>query len=98
MGIVIDFKTRMVMKEMPMLDYQARILAMDKIGLLEEMVRFQEERSKSGVLTYQMMIEGRYLFEQLENIAETPELRDLTKQYRRHLEQEIVVYRKKEIS
>jgi len=100
MGQLIDFKTRLVIKqaETSLLDYQARILGMDKLELLEEMVRFQEERAQSGELTYQLMIEGQYLFKRLEENAETPELRTLTKQYRRHLEQEILAYKQKEIS
>ena len=69
--------------------YQARILGMDKLGLLEEMVRFQQERSRAGDLTVEMMARGKYLFKALETRAETQELRALAKSYRRHLEAEM---------
>jgi hypothetical protein len=76
--------------------YHAQILAMDKLQLLEEMVRFQEERSRVGELTLQMMVRGRILFKALEENAETQELRILTRSYRRHLECELTEYRSKE--
>lgn len=71
------------------LAYRARILSMDKLALLEEMVRFQEERTSLGELTIQMMIRGKHLFKALEESAETNELRSLTRSYRRHLEAEL---------
>ncbi len=74
------------------LEYQARILVMDKLELLEEMVRFQEERSQKGELTIKMMIRGKHLFKALEESAETQELRLLTRSYRRHLEYELKEY------
>jgi hypothetical protein len=73
--------------------YQARILSMDKLELLEEMVRFQEERSRVGHLTLTMILRGRYLFSALEKASETNELRLLAKSYRRHLEFELIAYR-----
>jgi hypothetical protein len=75
--------------------YRALILSMDKLELLEEMVRFQEERSRLGELTLAMMIKGRYLFKALEETAETQELKILTRSYRRHLDCEIEDYRQK---
>lgn len=72
--------------------YQAKILSMDKMELLEEMIRFQEERSQLGQLTPGMMLRGRYLFKALEETAETQELRILTRSYRRHLEHELNAY------
>jgi hypothetical protein len=72
--------------------YQAKILGMDKLELLEEMVRFQEQRSAVGFLTPQMMIQGKFLFKALEETAETNELRLLTRSYRRHLEYELADY------
>src|SRR4029079_13299840 len=69
--------------------YQALILSMDKLELLEEMVRFQEERTRIGELTLPMMVRGKYLFKALEEAAETQELKLLTKSYRRHLEHEL---------
>jgi hypothetical protein len=73
--------------------YRAQILSMDKLELLEEMIRFQEERSRIGSLTVQMMVRGKHLFKALEETAETQELRILTRSYRRHLEHELDVYR-----
>ena len=69
--------------------YQSKINRMNKIELLEEMVRFQEERSASGKLTATMMVRGRILFRALESHAETEELRLLASSYRRHLEHEL---------
>lgn len=73
--------------------YRALILSMDKLELLEEMVRFQEERTRLGHLTLAMMVKGRYLFKALEDTAETQELKILTRSYRRHLDFEIQDYR-----
>lgn len=74
-------------------DYRALILSMDKLELLEEMVRFQEERSRLGQLTLPMMVRGQILFKALEDNAETQELRILTRSYRRHLDHELAAYR-----
>ena len=76
-------------------EYRARILTMDKMELLEEMVRFQEERSAIGELTLPLMIKGQVLFKALEESAETQELQLLTRSYRRHLDFELSAYRKK---
>ena len=75
--------------------YHARVLVMDKLELLEEMVRFQEERSRIGELTPVMMVRGKALFKALEETAETQELRLLTKSYRRHLEYELAAFLEK---
>ncbi len=73
-----------------MLDYQARILGLDKLGLLEEMIRFQEERSLMGEsMPDEMMMRGKFLFKALEEKAETEELRLLSRSFRRHLEVEL---------
>lgn len=77
-------------------EYKARVLTMDKLELLEEMVRFQEERSAAEALTLSLMIRGRFLFKQLSETAETQELRHLTRSYKRHLEMELALYLKKE--
>ena len=69
--------------------YQIQINRMNKIELLEEMVRFQEERSSKGQLSLTMMVRGKILFRALETHAETDELRLLASSYRRHLEHEI---------
>jgi hypothetical protein len=73
-------------------DYQIRVLEMNKLELLEEMMRFQEERSQTGELSLRMMIQGQILFKALEEAAETAELKDLTRSYRRHLKYELEAY------
>ena len=72
--------------------YHAMILTMEKLELLDEMVRFQQERTQLGYLTPKMMIRGKLLFRALETSAETRELRALTGSYRRHLEHELADY------
>ncbi len=69
--------------------YRVKIALMDKLELLNEMVRFQEERSKLGQLTLAMIVRGRHLFKALEDNAETHELKNLSRAYRRHLEYEL---------
>lgn len=69
--------------------YRAQILSMDKLELLEEMIRFQEERTRVGSLNLTMMTRGKHLFKALEESAETQELKILTRSYRRHLEFEM---------
>ena len=76
------------------LEYRAKILGMYKLELLEEMVRFQQERSSRGDLTLEMMGRGRHLFQALEEKAETQELRLLARSYRRHLDHEISARRR----
>jgi hypothetical protein len=75
--------------------YQAKILTMDKLELLNEMVRFQEERTQAGALDLPMIIRGRILFQALEKTAETEALASLTKSYRRHLDLELKEFMKK---
>lgn len=74
--------------EQNLLDYQARLLSMDKVELLDEMVNFQKERTQRGQLTLDLVLKGRHLFKLLEENAETEELRTLTRSYRRHLDHE----------
>ena len=69
--------------------YQTQINRMNKIELLDEMVRFQERRSSKEKLTLTMMVRGRILFRALEIQAETEDLRLLASSYRRHLDHEI---------
>ena len=75
-------------------EYEKRILEMDKLALLEEMMCFQEERSQVENLTLSLMIRGRILFRRLELCAETRELRNLSRAYRRHLLYELDAYLK----
>ena len=74
--------------------YQAQVNRMAKVELLEEMVRFQEERGSKPTLSLTSMVRGRILFRALEMNAETDELRLLAGSYRRHLEHEIEVHLK----
>jgi hypothetical protein len=88
---VIDFVVERNKRELAKNDpyYQMFIGRMNKIELLEEMVRFQEERSAKNELSLTMMVRGKILFRALELHAETDELRLLASSYRRHLEYEI---------
>ena len=70
---------------------------MDKIELLEEMIRYQDEQSSSEEPNLKFMLRGRYLFNELEKRAETQELRTLSRSYRRHLDQEIDTFRKSQL-
>jgi hypothetical protein len=75
------------------LAYRAQILSMSKVELLEEMVRFQEERKALGTLTSPLMVRGLHLFRALEESADSQELKILSRSYRRHLEYEIAALR-----
>lgn len=75
------------------LAYRARILGMSKVELLEEMVSFQEERKRLGNLSGEMMVRGKFLFKALEEVADTQELKILSRSYRRHLEYELQAMR-----
>lgn len=67
-------------------DYHGR---MDRFELLEEMVRFQEDRSRVGRLTKNLAERGLSLFATIEAVAETEELRRLSVSYRQHLAKEL---------
>ncbi|RYZ74102.1 MAG: hypothetical protein EOP09_00930 [Proteobacteria bacterium] len=97
MSNVISLRAFKVLKqtEEEELAYRARILSLNKLELLEEMVNFQEERSERGYLTSQMMTRGKYLFKSLEEVADTQELKILARSYRRHLEHELQAERLK---
>lgn len=69
--------------------YFAKILSLDKLGLLDEMMVFQRERSAAGELTLDLIVRGQVLFKALGDTAETAELRDFCKTYRRHLRFEL---------
>ncbi|MEK6704735.1 MAG: hypothetical protein AABZ06_03020 [Bdellovibrionota bacterium] len=92
MSNVISLQAVRELRELKNLDdiaYKAKILAMDKFELLEEMIKFQQQRSTIGHLTVEMMIRGKILFKELEEHAETKELTLLARSYRRHLEYEL---------
>lgn len=69
--------------------YQIHIQGLDKFELLNEMIRYQEERTAIGQLTPGLMVRGRILFSALEIHAETEALRSLSGSYKRHLGYEI---------
>jgi hypothetical protein len=94
MANVVSLKAARELKQSKTDDeaYRAIILNMDKLELLEEMVRFQEERARIGHLTPSMMVRGKVLFRALEDSAETQELKLLTRSYRRHLDHELSAY------
>lgn len=87
MGDILDLSAARASREAQkgIDEYAARLKHMDRLELLEEMVRFQEERSLFGTLTAQMCVRGHILFKMLEIAAETHELRLLTSSYRKHL-------------
>src|SRR6476620_569524 len=74
------------------LAYQNRLLKMEKVELLDEMIRFQERRSDAGQLSEEMMIQGQILFKILEESAESDEFLALTRSYRKHLQFELQAY------
>jgi hypothetical protein len=74
--------------------YTALVLGMGKLELLNEMMSFQEERTRKGQLTFKMMVQGQILFKALESSAETDELKNLTRTYRKHLKCELEAYLK----
>lgn len=63
MNNVVSLKVVREMKQATKSDpaYHARILSMDKLDLLEEMMRFQMERTQLGHLTLLMMIQGQVI-------------------------------------
>jgi hypothetical protein len=93
---VVSLNAVRQMKELEAGDsaYRAWILKLGPLELLEEMIRFQEERSRQGGLTLALIIRGQALFQALEKIAETKELRQLAKSYRRHLKYELEAHSK----
>lgn len=97
MSNVISLRSFKALKETneEELAYHAKILSMSKVELLEEMVRFQEERKTLGVLNHPMMIKGRHLFKALEENADSQELKILSRSYRRHLDYELQAHRDK---
>ena len=94
MSNVIQLKAMQAIKKARLedKDYEFRVKIMDKVDLLEEMVRFQEERTRIGQLTLPMMIRGKILFKALSEHAETHALRSLAQSYSRHLHYEMEAY------
>jgi hypothetical protein len=84
MEALVDFPPKEVLD----VRYLSKVLTMSKVELLEEMVRFQEERAEAGKLTSKLIIEGQILFKALEETAESCTLKELARSYRRHLKYE----------
>lgn len=61
---------------------------MSMTGLLEEMVRYNEEKIRQSSLSMDMIVRGIALFSNIEKQCTTSELRLLSSSYRRHLEHE----------
>ncbi len=93
---IIDIKSERKRRGMESHDvqYQRFINDLSKIELLEEMVRYQEERSQTEHLNLSLIVRGKILFSALEFQAETEELRLLASSYRRHLEHEMTEMQK----
>ena len=71
---------------------------MDKLELLEEMVRFQEYKAKNLKLSEEYILRGLALFKNLILTAETNELKKLTQNYHSFLEKELVNVRTNGVS
>jgi hypothetical protein len=91
MSNVVSLKALRELKAAGGAEYRTKVLGMDKLSLLEEMVRFQEERSCSPCLTPDMIGRGLVLFSALQKTSESDELRHMTRTYRKHLEKERAV-------
>jgi hypothetical protein len=85
-GIVVPSQPRPTQGDCATLASYAELVGgMGKAQLLQEMVGFQEERSRLGGLTDEMIPRGIVLFSRIRQTAETLELRLLAGSYTRHL-------------
>jgi len=75
-------------QEMRNTEYERKVASMDKVTLLDEMIRFQDEQMKSREPSREQLIRGRILFQALLRTAETDELRKLSGDYKTRLEDE----------
>jgi hypothetical protein len=75
-------------QEMRNPSYESKVAAMDKVTLLDEMIRFQDEQMKTREPSREQLIRGRILFQALLRTAETDELRKLSGDYKTRLEDE----------
>ena len=75
-------------QEMRNAEYERKVASMDKVTLLDEMIRFQDEQMKSREPSREQLIRGRILFQALLRTAETEELRKLSGDYKTRLEDE----------
>jgi hypothetical protein len=75
-------------QEMRNPSYESKVAGMDKVTLLDEMIRFQDEQIKTREPSREQLIRGRILFQALLRTAETDELRKLSGDYKTRLEDE----------
>jgi hypothetical protein len=96
MADVFDFQAAKNKKENLLKDpfFQKYIDKMDIPQLLEEMIRYHEQKPKDKELVFSM-IRGIILFEALERKCFTEEVRLLAGSYKRHLQHEIAIKRSK---
>ena len=81
--VVIELDSKIIIE--PDSSYVAKIQAMSKIDLLEEMVDFQSARNRSKGLTPELIKRALPLFEALAKTADSAELRILSQCYFNHL-------------
>jgi len=72
-------------------DYKDKIQSLPKPDLLNEMLRFQEQRQTEG-LTPQTMVQGRVLFDLVERTAETQQLKSLSQSIKKGIDQAYLKY------
>ncbi len=75
--------------------YAAKIATMDRLGLVNEVIGFNEERYLNGGLNKDLMVRGLILFKNMAENAETPNFKEFAKTYHKHLELELQVLRNK---
>jgi hypothetical protein len=68
--------------------YEVKVAEMNKVTLLDEMIRYQDELMKSKEPSREQLIRGRILFQALLRSAETDELKKLSGDYKTRLEDE----------
>lgn len=76
-------------------NYRYRLRNMSKNELLEEMVSFQEESSQLKTPTIRLASCGYYLYRMLKVVADTEELRILSRSYYKHLEYQIDILKRR---
>ena len=71
--------------------YQARIAKMDRLELVNEVIKFNEERYEHGGLNKELIVRGLILFKNMADNAETPNFKEFARTYCKHLELELQV-------
>jgi len=87
MSNVIDLKTRKpITQDFQDTEYLATVMTMDKLELLDEMIRFQQMGGLKNI-TIMAAVRASHLFEVLEATAETNELKEVCMTYRSRLKE-----------